>query len=298
MNIINILAGPVIGSIIGYGTNYIAVKMLFRPLKPVQIGKHTLPFTPGIIPKGKDRLAGALGKAVGETLLTKQDIADVLLTEDMKNNFADSIIQKIYTDEQCTIENISMDILGDQITTQASEQLNQIITGKVQNALVNSDIGNIIVGECKTTVQEKVQGTMMAMFVNEDLINSIAEPMGIKINQYIEDHGENLIQPVVERESSEIKQKPLYKILDEDFGVSQEQVKDSLIKMYEKVVSKKAAEFAEKLNIAGIVESKVHDMDVQDLEKLVLSVMKKELNAIVNLGALIGFVIGFINLLF
>ena len=38
-------------------------------------------------------------------------------------------------------------------------------------------------------------------------------------------------------------------------------------------------------------------MDVREFEKLVLSVMKKELQAVVNLGALIGFVIGLINLL-
>lgn len=37
-------------------------------------------------------------------------------------------------------------------------------------------------------------------------------------------------------------------------------------------------------------------MDVREFEKLVLSVMKKELQAVVNLGALIGFIIGLINL--
>ena len=37
---------------------------------------------------------------------------------------------------------------------------------------------------------------------------------------------------------------------------------------------------------------------VLELEKLLLSIMKKELNAVVNLGAVIGFVIGCVNLLF
>ncbi len=35
----------------------------------------------------------------------------------------------------------------------------------------------------------------------------------------------------------------------------------------------------------------------EPIEQLVLSVMKKELQAVVNLGALIGFVIGLINLI-
>lgn len=38
MSIIEILAGPVIGAVIGYCTNYIAVKMLFKPLNPVKLG--------------------------------------------------------------------------------------------------------------------------------------------------------------------------------------------------------------------------------------------------------------------
>ena len=49
------------------------------------------------------------------------------------------------------------------------------------------------------------------------------------------------------------------------------------------------------VHIAGTVESKINGMNVSELEALCLSVMKKELNAIVNLGALIGFIIGIVN---
>lgn len=48
---------PIIGAFIGYVTNDITVRMLFRPLNSVYIGKFHVPFTPGIIPKGKGRLA-------------------------------------------------------------------------------------------------------------------------------------------------------------------------------------------------------------------------------------------------
>ena len=39
-------------------------------------------------------------------------------------------------------------------------------------------------------------------------------------------------------------------------------------------------------------------MDVRELEQLIMSVMKHELAVIVNLGALIGFVLGLFNLFF
>ena len=54
---LTIIAGPLIGAVIGYFTNYLAVKMLFRPRREIKIGSKTLPFTPGVIPKGKPRLA-------------------------------------------------------------------------------------------------------------------------------------------------------------------------------------------------------------------------------------------------
>ena len=44
-----------------------------------------------------------------------------------------------------------------------------------------------------------------------------------------------------------------------------------------------------------MVEEKVRQMDVLEVEELVLSVMKNELNTIVNLGALIGLLIGILN---
>ena len=51
-----------------------------------------------------------------------------------------------------------------------------------------------------------------------------------------------------------------------------------------------------RINVASIVEDKINSMSVAELEKGVLLVMKNELNMIVSLGALIGLVIGCINI--
>ena len=49
--------------------------------------------------------------------------------------------------------------------------------------------------------------------------------------------------------------------------------------------------------MCAVVEEKINAMDVRELESLILSVMKHELGMVVNLGALIGFVLGLLNLL-
>ena len=42
-----LLAPPIAGGVIGYFTNDVAIKMLFRPYRPIYLGKRRLPFTPG-----------------------------------------------------------------------------------------------------------------------------------------------------------------------------------------------------------------------------------------------------------
>ncbi|RWZ55239.1 DUF445 family protein [Halobacillus fulvus] len=63
-----------LGALIGGLTNSLAIKMLFRPYKPIYIGKFRLPFTPGLIPKRQGELASQLGRMVVEHLLTPEGL--------------------------------------------------------------------------------------------------------------------------------------------------------------------------------------------------------------------------------
>ena len=78
------LAGPFIGAIIGYITNYIAVKMLFRPYEAKYVFGKRVPLTPGIVPKSKDRVARAIASAVMGNLLTPEDLEKNLLKAELK----------------------------------------------------------------------------------------------------------------------------------------------------------------------------------------------------------------------
>jgi hypothetical protein len=64
-------APPVIGAAIGYITNDIAIRMLFRPLREVRVLGIRLPFTPGIIPKERGSLAVSIGRMVSRELITE-----------------------------------------------------------------------------------------------------------------------------------------------------------------------------------------------------------------------------------
>lgn len=69
------LSGAAYG-ITGYGTNWLALKMIFRPYRPYHIGKQQLPFTPGVIAKNQARFAENMGRFVGEQLLNQEKLVE------------------------------------------------------------------------------------------------------------------------------------------------------------------------------------------------------------------------------
>ncbi len=68
------LGPPVAGGIIGYFTNDIAIKMLFRPYRAIYIGNRQLPFTPGLIPRNQERLAKRISDTIMGSLLTPEEL--------------------------------------------------------------------------------------------------------------------------------------------------------------------------------------------------------------------------------
>ncbi|BBD67913.1 hypothetical protein NIES4072_47850 [Nostoc commune NIES-4072] len=68
---------PVLGGIIGYFTNDIAIKMLFRPYRAIYIAGRRVPFTPGLIPRNQERLALNISKTIMGSLLTPQELQNL-----------------------------------------------------------------------------------------------------------------------------------------------------------------------------------------------------------------------------
>ncbi len=65
------------GGIIGYFTNDIAIKMLFRPYKAIYVGGRKLPFTPGLIPSNQEKLAKRISDTIMGSLLTPEELQNL-----------------------------------------------------------------------------------------------------------------------------------------------------------------------------------------------------------------------------
>lgn len=86
-----------VGSAIGYFTNWLAIKMLFRPLEEKKILGFKVPFTPGLIPKERKRMAKSVGEAVGMHLLTPEKIAEVVSSDETKLKMRSFIRSKVHS---------------------------------------------------------------------------------------------------------------------------------------------------------------------------------------------------------
>ncbi|MBC2006055.1 DUF445 domain-containing protein [Listeria welshimeri] len=91
-----ILLMAVIGGFIGAMTNYIAIRMLFRPYKALYLFNKRVPFTPGLIPKRRNELAEHIGKVVVSHLLTEDAIRARLLEENLQKEITETVAKMFH----------------------------------------------------------------------------------------------------------------------------------------------------------------------------------------------------------
>jgi uncharacterized membrane protein YheB (UPF0754 family) len=66
---------PIISALIGYGTNYLAVKMIFRPTKPYSLFGLKIQ---GLLPKRQKEIAASIAKMIDRELISHRDVQEAL----------------------------------------------------------------------------------------------------------------------------------------------------------------------------------------------------------------------------
>jgi uncharacterized membrane protein YheB (UPF0754 family) len=79
---------PIIGALIGWFTNYVAIKLLFRPHRPVNVLGYKLQ---GLIPKRRREIARSMANSIEKDLFSSKDIAGLLDTIDIREEVEHSV---------------------------------------------------------------------------------------------------------------------------------------------------------------------------------------------------------------
>ena len=292
-----IIAAPVIGGLIGLITNGIAIRMLFRPFHPVKIGKFTLPFTPGLIPKEQPRIAKAIGKVIGDKLLDKDTLQRALASDTLHGAFdkkVDSVIEKLGHEEGTVHEFLEQKGLHLPVDA-AVEYVGDNVSAYVTERLVSQKIGDTILDYAIEEVLSNLN-TMVAM-VAEPAIRKSQDVIAQRIDEVIEEQCPDIIKGYIDDEYQKWADKP---VRDAAIWLWQKKdiFKEKIWNLYLEILEKKSGRFIERLDVSGIVEDKINEFDMQELEALIMEIARKELNSLVWIGGLLGAVIGFVNLLF
>lgn len=95
------------GALAGGLTNTIAVWMLFHPYEPPRLfGRWRIGFLHGAVPKNQPRLAAAIGRTVGNRLLTPEDLTRTFANVEFRNAFDDRLAD--FIDEMLRTERGSL----------------------------------------------------------------------------------------------------------------------------------------------------------------------------------------------
>ena len=287
---LSFLVSPAVGAAIGYLTNALAVKMLFRPYSEKRIGRLRLPFTPGVIPRRRKALARALGDAVGKQLVTQSDLREALLSDTALDALTDLVLASISGRDG--LEKRLGALLGEKELGAAKERLDGALTSAIVSALSSRDLGGILLREGAAAL--RMANPMLGMFLGDAVIEQLSPTVNASLDRYLSERGEKELLPSVSEQSERWLSESPAELLS-GLGLDGEAQRALIGGAVRRLLCSCLPTLLEGIDLASIVERKIEAMEIRELESLVLSVMRRELRAVVNLGAVIGFILGLLG---
>lgn len=179
-----------VATVHGYLGAWLAVRMLFRPRQPVKIFGLTI-FPQGMIPRHRERLANAIGKAVGEELVSQDTILEELFEkdflrrkiDDLVNSFTDDLLSQDYPS---LIETLPDNIREPVLEAIASLQLK--VAEHIEDVLQREETFETVYGFVERRVDE-VLSQRVSEVVSEENFHQILNFLETRIRSAINEPG-------------------------------------------------------------------------------------------------------------
>lgn len=164
----------IVGGIIGWVTNVLAIKMLFRPIKPITIPLTNIKIQ-GLIPRRRTEIAKSIGEAVESELIQINDIIEKLVTSENKTEVIHSIKRRVLMAVDLKIPSLIpsaiklklLEYIGEQIDVEAEGILERTIDDITQKAVDKIKIGEMVAEKIDEFELEKVEEMILKISSNE-----------------------------------------------------------------------------------------------------------------------------------
>ena len=296
--IIPFIIPPLAGAIIGYVTNVVAIKMLFRPLKEIRLFGRRLPFTPGILPKERHKLAESIGRMVEQELITSEVLRERLKKSEVRENIKTTLGS--YTD-QILERPVSYWLEERSEEFPIREFLNDFVNSEVFDSLLEHIIKNWIVGQSSSEEELNMSSWFKSRF--RDFGALLVPPArnmiknGLVREMKNQERGEGSSYRMAMEKA--VEKYPGIKL--KEFLSIGEQKKLRL----DSLLAEKAADTLDEnvegalssVNVRALVTDRINSLEMLRVEKIVLDVMAGQLKWINFFGAILGALIGFVQIL-
>ena len=300
MPIPRFIVAPLVGGVIGYITNDLAIRMLFRPRKAIYIGSFHVPFTPGLIPSQQGRIAQSIGGVISSQLLNEETLRQTLLSSAALNLIrrkATAALRMLSKDERTVSDLLKEPGILDRVNMSVDE-LEQRLTDGLRDTIIDAKLGYAVVDSTIGNWRDFIaQNKIISMVLDQKAQEGIRQKLAEMINDLIAQKAPEASAIIVRRFREYVMETRLCDLYAQ-FQDKEEVLVQSLLDLYTSVMEDNLGKILRAINIERIVVDKINAFDAAQLEGMIFGIMKHELRAIVYLGALLGFLMGFINLLF
>lgn len=290
---------PVVGGVIGYFTNDLAIKMLFRPREPLFLFGRQLPMTPGMIPKNKSRLAAGIAAMVSRKLMSAEVLAGALLSDSMIERVRQKVhgvIASCQADGRALRDALAS-LLGADAVRQAEAAALGSIDAKVAEKMTDPALAGTISQKIMEAVAERLSSNPLLSLGASLFSGAIESMVSEMVSKMLREKGVTMVSQMIHAEEEKLLSRPVSQLLggrEQLLG----RLEDGAVDAYRRVVTQKLPELLETIDVSKIVERRIMGMDTMEMERMILDICERELRAVVWIGALLGAVIGGVNILF
>ena len=267
MPVLHFILGPAVGALIGGLTNKVAIRMLFRPHRAVYIGRFHVPFTPGIIPKEKPRIAAAIGDAVGNELLNSDVLSQTLLSDEMYtkiSNSVNSLVDRMMVDTtplRDVIARYAAPEETDRFLSQMQTDLVQTLCLKLSDKAIGDHVATLAIDHVMNRLSQNFVGRLGASAL--DLVrNSVQHFLAENINQLLQQNSQPMLQSWVSTETQHLLDTPLCQLC-QHHQPQLRQLAGMVVNIYKQVVQDNLPRMLQTLDLQRIVQDRINDMDMQ-----------------------------------
>ena len=294
----NYIVTPIVSGVIGYVTNDLAIRMLFRPYRQWTVFGRRVPLTPGLLPKEQRRIAESVGGMIEKQFLSESILTELLLAPPMREKIemaVDGLIERLKADDRLVRSALETRVAPEEID-QARLGLRSAVAQKVAEALPGMNVGGAVVIAVTDKLLKQNDGIRgLGRALNIDpLFDGLKENLSGKINALVNENAPRIVSESVDAEVCKLLATPVGDVAKQCEGQIQ-YVRDRLIENYNDMIRTALRMAFLMIDITAIVKGRIMELNPRELEVLIMDLMKRELSAIIWLGALLGTLLGFVS---